>query len=475
MQKEKKQINESKKLGFLGSDVSKGMCNFVLLDKQGKELEANFQLDDNRSGHRTLYELIERFKKENTLDKIVIGVESTGGYENNWYKGLRNKSKELGIEVFRINPKLIYHETKTEGHRSITDGVSARVIASYLRKNYGDKNLSSSRWQQAKEASDVFSNMRSLYKYIQRLVGQSTRTKNALEKLLYVTMPELLSLKGEKYPNWFLELLINYPTKETILSADNQAITSIPYLSQTKANLIYAALQESVGAPADEYMSITIQEQAHDIQQLQKKIARLKKRLLSLAQKEKQIEDDLTIVSSINGIGADTAIGYLMEIEQVERFEKGKNLVAFWGMNPTIKQSGDRTYYVGMSKDGSSTARSIMYQAAINVIRNESYFANIYHQHRNKGKSHYSAVGIVMTKLARVIYGMLKNRKMFDSKVDQNNQEKVAHKNSTTKKSKEQNKVKKQKGERRFQDKQDKAPVSMTQKVQRRQEQNVSN
>jgi len=344
-----------------------------------------------------------------------------------------------------------------------------------LRKNYGDKNLSSSRWQQAKEASDVFSNMRSLYKYIQRLVGQSTRTKNALEKLLYVTMPELLSLKGEKYPNWFLELLINYPTKETILSADNQAITSIPYLSQTKANLIYAALQESVGAPADEYMSITIQEQAHDIQQLQKKIARLKKRLLSLAQKEKQIEDDLTIVSSINGIGADTAIGYLMEIEQVERFEKGKNLVAFWGMNPTIKQSGDRTYYVGMSKDGSSTARSIMYQAAINVIRNESYFANIYHQHRNKGKSHYSAVGIVMTKLARVIYGMLKNRKMFDSKVDQNNQEKVAHKNSTTKKSKEQNKVKKQKGERRFQDKQDKAPVSMTQKVQRRQEQNVSN
>ena len=475
MQLEEIKKEDLEKLGFLGLDVSKGTCNFVLQEEKGKELEPNFQLDDNRQGHQKLFELIERFKKEHGLTKIVIGVESTGGYENNWYKGLRNKSKKLGLEVFRINPKLIYHETKADGQKSVTDGVSASIIAGYLRKNYGFKNLSAKRLENNDGISDTFSSMRSFHKYIQRLVGQNTRTKNAFEKLLYSTMPEMLSIKGDKYPNWFLELLIRYPSKEDILSADNESIISIPHLSQKKANMIYAALEESVGTNADEYMSIAIREQALDIQQFQKKIDRLKKDLLDRAKKEEKLAEDLNIVTSINGIAEDTAIGYLMEIEAVNRFEKGKNLVAFWGMNPTIKQSGDKTYYIGMSKDGSSNARAIMYMAAKNVVRHNSYFSTIYHEKRNKGKAHYCAMGIVMTKLTRVIYGMLKSRKKFDSSIDIANKEKLQNKDSKKKQQKNNSKKIASKGERRYQDKQNTAPVSMTQRVKRKQEQNVPN
>lgn len=459
-------------IGFLGSDVSKGTCNFVLVSEKGKELESNFQLDDNREGHQKLHELITKFMVEHQLSKIIVGVESTGGYENNWYKRLRNKGKRLGVEVFRINPKLIYHETKSSGHRSTTDGISAQVIAGYLRKNYGEKSLSPKRLTAAKEQRvDRCSSMRNLHKYLQRLIAQSTRTKNALEKLLYSAMPELLSIKGEKYPNWFLELLIKYPNKESILNADNQSIVNIPYLSQTKANLIYSELESSVGDSADEYTSIAISEQAQDIMDLKNKIIRIKKQLLELSKKEKGLGRDIEIVTSISGIGEDTAIGFLMELESWERFEKAKSLSAFWGMNPTIKQSGDKTYYTGMSKDGSSSARAIMFNAAKNVIRHEPYFSNLYHRKRNVGKAHYSAVGIVMTKLSRVLYGMLKSGKKFESAVDIVNKEKEIFKNS---KKKKQQQTSSSKGERRYQDKISKAPVSMTQKVKRKQEQNVS-
>ena len=105
--------------------------------------------------------------------------------------------------------------------------MSASVIAGYLRKNYGQKNLSSQRLEKLEEAKDTYSSMRSLHKYIERLVGQNTRTKNAFEKILYTTMPELLTIKGDKYPNWVLDLLIRYPSKEDILSADNEAIISL--------------------------------------------------------------------------------------------------------------------------------------------------------------------------------------------------------------------------------------------------------
>ena len=475
MQSEKNKKESLEKRGFLGADVSKGTCNFVLQKEDGKELEPNFQLDDNREGHKKLYELLSKFKRDYGLDKIIVGVESTGGYENNWYKGLRQKSKSLGLEVFRINPKLIYHETKADGQKSITDSVSANVIAGFMRKNYGSKSLSSKRLENESSNNDTFSSMKSLHKYIQRLITHNTRTKNTLEKLLYSTMPELLSIKGDKYANWFLELLIRYPSKEDILSTDNEDIISIPYLSQSKANVIHSELENSVGTDGDDYMKIAIREQALDIQQLQKKIDRLKKELVEKAKQEKSLKEDLIIVTSIGGIAADTAIGCLMEIGNVNRFEKGKSLVAFWGMNPTIKQSGDKSYYTGMSKDGSSSARAIMYMAAKNVVRHNSYFANIYNKKRNQGKSHYSAMGIVMTKLTRVIYGMLKHRKKFDSDIDHANIEKLKAKESKKKKQKKNSKNIASKGERRYQDKQSTAPVSMTQRVKRRQEQNVPN
>lgn len=472
MQKEKSKEKEFNQLGFLGGDVSKGMCNFVLQDEDGNELESNFQLDDNRKGHQCLYELLVEFKKNYGLKKVIVGVESTGGYENNWYNGLRYKSKKIGLEVFRINPRQIYHETRTEGHRSITDGVSAGVIAGYLRKNYGSKNLCVNRLEKEEDKKDTFSSMRNMHKYIERLVGQNTRTKNAFEKLLYTNLPELLAMKGDKYPNWILELLLRYPSKEDILSADNEALIKIPYLTQAKANEIYLALENSIGGTTDEYTKLAISEQAADIQALQKKIKKLRKQLVKLGEKEEGLKDQIEIITSINGLAEDSAIGFLMEMERVDRFEKGKNLVAFWGMNPTIKQSGDKNYYTGMSKAGSSSARAIMFMAARNVIMYEPYFSNLYHEQRKKGKSHYAAIGVVMTKLTRIIYGMLKSKKKFDKQVDMENKKKVDHKNSEKNKN---TKSKKEtlKGERRYQDKESKAPVSMTQKVKRKQEQNV--
>ena len=198
--------------GFLGGDVSKGTCDFVLMNYLGEELECNFQLDDNRAGHSELEKLLKAFTKKHKLKKIVVGVESTGGYENNWYQGLRNKSKKLGLEVFRINPKRIYHESKAEGRRSKTDAVSAQVLAGYLRKNYGHKDLAAKRIQ----TNESYANMRTLHKYIQQLIRQQARIKNILEKLLYKFMPELLAIKSEQYSTWFLTMLNLYPSKKAI-------------------------------------------------------------------------------------------------------------------------------------------------------------------------------------------------------------------------------------------------------------------
>jgi len=279
-------------------------------------------------------------------------------------------------------------------------------------------------------------------------------------------MPELLPLKKDKYANWFLELLSRFPSRESILSADKQDLTAIPHLTAAKSSTICTALENSIGAPHNEYTSIAIGQQAQDIQHLEKKIKMLKNKLLDLA--SDKVKQDIEILKSIRGLADDLSVGIIMEIGDIRRFDKANNLVAFWGINPTLKQSGDKNYKVGMSKSGSRTARAIMFLAAKNVVMHSTYFSTLYHKQRKNGKNHYDALGVVMSKLTRVIYGMLKNKKKFDGDVDLQNQMKMKKENS-----KEHDK---EKTERRYQKKKStQAPVSMVQRRKRQQKQTVLN
>ena len=82
---------------FLGIDVSKGYADFIPLDDKGESIEKSFQLTDNNAGHKQLTTLIKQWLDDGAKS-IYCGVESTGGYENNWYyllKGLQSQRKSF--------------------------------------------------------------------------------------------------------------------------------------------------------------------------------------------------------------------------------------------------------------------------------------------------------------------------------------------------------------------------------------------
>ncbi len=68
---------------YVAGDVSKGYCDFVILDQDKQIVEPNFQLDDTPGGHRQLLRVLMEVRKSNPLAPIYVGMESTGGYENN--------------------------------------------------------------------------------------------------------------------------------------------------------------------------------------------------------------------------------------------------------------------------------------------------------------------------------------------------------------------------------------------------------
>jgi len=74
-----------------------------------------------------------------------------------------------------------------------------------------------------------------------------------------------------------------------------------------------------------------------------------------------------------------------------------------------------------MSKKGRGEIRAILYMACLSGIRYNPLLKNMYKRFRTTGMNHYQAMGVVMHKLLRIIYGILKNETAFDAAIDQEN------------------------------------------------------
>ncbi len=117
---------------YLGIDVSKGYADFIILNSQKKVVIENFQLDDTFEGHCLLFELLSHFFRDHPESIIYAAVESTGGYENNWYNALLAFQGSLNLQTARLNPLGVYHDSKAEMKRNVTDKISAKSVAEYM-------------------------------------------------------------------------------------------------------------------------------------------------------------------------------------------------------------------------------------------------------------------------------------------------------------------------------------------------------
>lgn len=396
---------------FLGCDVSKGYADFLLLNKLKQPVEEGFQLQDNQAGHQQLKLLIHKWFTQG-MEQLYCGMESTGGYENNWHRLLKNLSTEMKLHVARLNAKAVKAVSDASLKRTITDAVSAHNIASYLisfpeKVDYGKTEI---------DQSDRFKEGRQYYTFIRMLQKQKVQLSNQLEKLLYQHFSEIQIYCRHGIPGWLLRMLSRYPCAELVKKAGVMKLSNIKGISADKAKaLIQKASQSSQTISRQTRDLIT--NTAAEILHKEELIEQQKNYLIKMYEGEEQVK----LLSSIGGVGLPSAVGFMLEIEDVTRFATCKKMSSYFGVNPTFKQSGDGTWGSHMSKKGRGEIRSILYMTALTGIRCNRILKHLYARVRAKGMKHYQAMGVVMHKLLRIIYGVLKNKTAFDASIDETN------------------------------------------------------
>lgn len=431
---------------FLGCDVSKGYADFVFLDSDKNIVENNFQLDDTFQGHNQLYSILTDFYKAHPNSSILSAVESTGGYENNWFSTLSKLSEVMNISVVRLNPLGVSHSQKALLSRAVTDELSAKNIAEYLINNQN---------KIPKNNTAYYSSLRKQWIFVKLLVKQKVQLLNQLESIVYTANTEVLAYCKHSTPNWLLQVLKQYPTAKRLARANVTSLTKIPYVSREKAESLIAKAKLSISSSSDKVTETIIKATVEQILHLSKTIANHEKKMSDSCNLP-----EVKILESFKGIAVYSAVGLILEIGAIQRFSSSKKLASFFGLHPTLKSSGDGFAAVRMSKKGRREPRLILFNVARTAINCNPLIKEIYEKHVKRGMPKMAALGVVMHKILRIVFGMLKNNQNYDPKIDDYNRTKSAPKKTSVKLNKT----------RRYQDYDKQAPVSRRQNKKRKEE-----
>lgn len=377
---------------LLGVDIAKLNHVASFIDSSSGELIfSNFKFQNNILGFSSLFEKISKF----SVSEIIIGLESTGHYGENFINFFFQK----GFKIAVINPLQTSHLRKANIRDSKNDRLDSINIAKALlfgKHTYvSQKNLTN------------FS-LKKLTRFRKSLIKQKTKTKIQLVSLLDIIFPELqYFFKSGVHLNAVYTLLKKYPSTEKIAALREKSLFSIlnkaskGHYKEQHASQLKSLAKSSVGIK-DTSISMHIPQLIQLIEMLDSQIKAIEKEIDSFIDEESPI---LTI-PGINTVAAASILG---EINDIENFDSSSKLLAFSGLDPKIRQSGNfNASSCRMSKKGSSYLRYALIFTAWNLVRNSATFNRYYLSKRAQGKSHYSALGHTAHKLVRVIYTLLK-------------------------------------------------------------------
>ena len=385
---------------YVGIDIAKKNHEASIIDSNGKLLDKSISFSNSQAGSSKLISLLEKYNI--STSNVVIGMEATGHYWLSLYSHLL----DLEYTVYVINPiqsdafrKMYIRQTKNDSKDSF-------VIAQIMR--FGEFSTTSL-------ANDDIMSLRQLSRYRLALVDECSDWKRKCIAILDQVFPEYSKLFSDTFGVTSKELLAKYPTPEDMLSVDTQTLTEL--LSKSSRGRFGALKAAEIKESAKNTFGISLARNAFafQIKQIIAQIDFIEDQLdeleIEIATLLHQTND---VITSITGIGDILGAIIIGEIGDISRFESASQLVAYAGLDSSVKQSGD---FIGtktkISKRGSPYLRRAIWLAATVAAFKDPALSVYYQSLRLRGKHHLTAIGAVARKMTNIIFAVLRDDKPY--------------------------------------------------------------
>ena len=146
----------------------------------------------------------------------------------------------------------------------------------------------------------------------------------------------------------------------------------------------------------------------------QEEIKKIEGLIAEIIKRNKDLSQNLKLMTSIKGIGKLTAYKLLAHVPHMNNFKNAKQFAAFIGISPHQHQSGNFQGKTTISRLGSSALRKSFYMAAMVAIRYNKRIEPFIARLKLNGKAPKSIICAVMRKLAHFVFGIIKNQRPFE-------------------------------------------------------------
>ena len=378
---------------LLGIDIAKLNHVASCIDSSTNEvIFSNFKFKNDFKGFSALLDKIKSLDVKN----LIIGLESTSHYGEN----LINFLFKQHFKVALINPLQTSHLRKANIRDAKNDRLDSLNIARSLI--FGKLNFVS------EKNIDCFS-LKKLTRFRSNLIKQRSKAKIQLTSLLDLLFPELQYLfKSKIHSKTIYTLLKKYPSADKIAALKDDEISNLLYASskghfKREKSIELKSLAKTTVGIKDTSVSLHVIQLIELIELFDRQIKDIVTKITDTVNK---LDTKLLSVPGINIIACAIILG---ETNNFDNFSNATKLLAFAGLDPKIRQSGNfSATSCRMSKKGSPYLRYALIFTAWNTVRHSEKFNKYYSLKRSQSKSHYNALGHVAHKLVRVIFTLIK-------------------------------------------------------------------
>lgn len=384
---------------FVGIDIAKEFHQATIIDETGTVVGGSIRFTNTTTGAQKLLTHLSSIQKEHK--PVLFGLEATGHYWLSLYSFLVGK----GYKVIVINP--YQSDAWRKVHLSVvkTDKEDAFLIADILR-------FGSVKESQVPDEKQI--TLRNLTRFRTSMSLQLSDTKRRILTVLDQVFPEFTPLFSDVFGKTAATILEEYSTPEALETLSFRKLTNMVsklshgHFGKEKAQQIKDAAASSFG------ITFALDSFSIQLKLLLRQLELLTKQVDLLDSEIKTRMDSSNQLLSIPGIGPTTAASIMAEIGNIKRFKTSAQLVAFAGINPTVRQSGN---FIGnknrMSKKGSPYLRLALWQAAVVASRRNPILKAFYEQKLKEGKHKMTAIGAVSRKLTGIVFALLRDNKPF--------------------------------------------------------------
>ena len=395
---------------ILGIDVGSKTHYVRAFDWRGLELSKVFKFKNSFEGFQNFVLWVNDLCCKNSKSKIIAGLEPTGHY---WFS-LGEFLKENNITIAIVNPYHVKQSKELDDNiQTKNDSKDPKVIA---------KLVIEGRYSFPYIPEGIYGEIRATDKLKDSITKEIISIKNKIHRWLDIYFPEYKEVYSNIESKSGLLILKEFTLPEDIVKLSSEGIVKrwkqekFKAVGLKKAKKQEEAAKKSIGcknitSSARREIGLLIE----DYETKQKHLELLNEDLNKLCDEIPMIKE----LTKINGIGIGTAVSFIAEVGDINRFKSAKQVQKYAGLALKENSSGKHKGLTKISKRGRKKLRTILFRAMIPLVGKNEEFSLIYRYYIERKENPLKkkqALTVLCCKLIRIFFTILSKKIKYDEK-----------------------------------------------------------